>query len=80
MLFKLCLCIVFAIFWIYLAVHEANSRSGFAQASMVALYGPYRIMSAVMNYKHANTTAHEISRCANGRAANLAKPRGGGGA
>ena len=50
--FSLILCII-AILCVLPAVEEANPRSGLAQASMVALYWTYLIMSAVGNHTHA---------------------------
>jgi hypothetical protein len=51
--FNLILCIIITVLCIHPAVQEANPRSGLAQASMVALYCTYLIMSAVGNHTHA---------------------------
>lgn len=51
--FNLILCIIITILCVHPAVQEANPRSGLAQASMVALYCTYLIMSAVGNHTHA---------------------------
>jgi hypothetical protein len=45
--------ITFNLICVHPAVQEANPRSGLAQASMVALYCMYLIMSAVGNHTHA---------------------------
>ena len=51
--FNLILCIIMTILCVLPAVQEANPLSGLAQASMVALYCTYPIMSAVGNHIHA---------------------------
>lgn len=48
--FNLALCILITILCIHPAVQAANPRSGLAQASMVAAYCTYLIMSAVANH------------------------------
>ncbi|KAH7103904.1 TMS membrane protein/tumor differentially expressed protein [Auriculariales sp. MPI-PUGE-AT-0066] len=50
--FNLALCIAATILCIHPAVQEANPKSGLAQASMVAAYCTYLIMSAVGNHGH----------------------------
>lgn len=50
--FNLALCIVVTITSIHPAVQAANPRSGLAQASMVAVYCTYLVMSAVGNHEH----------------------------
>jgi len=51
--FNLALCIIITLICIHPAVQDANPRSGLAQASMVAAYCTYLIMSAVANHGHA---------------------------
>ncbi|EJD53006.1 TMS membrane protein/tumor differentially expressed protein [Auricularia subglabra TFB-10046 SS5] len=48
--FNLALCIVITILCVHPTVQEANPHSGLAQASMVAAYCTYLIMSAVANH------------------------------
>ncbi|CCM03091.1 uncharacterized protein FIBRA_05211 [Fibroporia radiculosa] len=50
---NLVLCIIATIMCVHPAVQEHNPRSGLAQASMVATYCTYLIMSAVGNHEHA---------------------------
>ena len=55
--FNLILCIIITIMCIHPAVQEYNPRSGLVQASMVAVYCTYLIVSAVGN--------HETETCKN---------------
>lgn len=51
--FNLILCILITLLCISPPVQEANPKSGLAQASMVAAYCAYLILSAVGNHTHA---------------------------
>lgn len=63
--FNLILCIIVTVLCVHPAVQEANPRSGLAQASMVALYCTYLIMSAVGNHTHA--TCNPLTKYAGAR-------------
>jgi len=58
--FNLALCILITLICIHPAIQEANPRSGLAQASMVAAYCTYLIMSAVGN--HADDACNPLRR------------------
>ena len=58
-------CIIITILCVLPAVQEANPRSGLAQASMVALYCTYLIMSAVGN--HTRPTCNPLTKYAGAR-------------
>ncbi|KAK9762894.1 Membrane protein tms1 [Basidiobolus ranarum] len=47
--FNLVLCILITLLSVHPQIQEANSKSGLSQASMVAIYCSYLILSAVMN-------------------------------
>ncbi|KZT07751.1 TMS membrane protein/tumor differentially expressed protein [Laetiporus sulphureus 93-53] len=50
---NLALCVLTTLMCIHPKVQEHNPRSGLAQASMVAVYCTYLVMSAVGNHEHA---------------------------
>jgi len=49
--FNLILCVIITVMSVHPTVQEYNPRSGLAQASMVAAYCTYLVMSAVGNYR-----------------------------
>ncbi|KZT41303.1 TMS membrane protein/tumor differentially expressed protein [Sistotremastrum suecicum HHB10207 ss-3] len=60
--FNLALCIVITVLCIHPAIQASNPRSGLAQASMVAVYCSYLIMSALANHSDVNNVCNPLRR------------------